>query len=90
MLKACRESARFRDAYSATSRASTPANFGISPDLKPVCLMVGSAAGAIGYRELGASAFIAASAQAFLRQAVSKVLKGFRDDPGTTGNSRAD
>jgi len=67
-----------------------PAHYGISPDPKPVCPMVGSTAGAIGYRELGASAFIAASAQAFLRQAVSEALKGFRDDPGTTGISRTD
>lgn len=42
---------------------------------KPVCLMVGSAAEARGYRELGASAFIVASDQAFLRQAASAMLE---------------
>ncbi len=45
---------------------------------KPVCLMVGSAAEANGYRDFGASAFIVASDQALLRQAASEALKGFR------------
>lgn len=44
---------------------------------KPVCVMVGSAAEAKGFRAMGASAFIVASDQAFLRQAAQKALADF-------------
>ena len=46
---------------------------------KPICLMVGDAGEADNYRVLGASAFIVASDQAFMRRAASEALKGFRD-----------
>lgn len=44
---------------------------------KPVCVMVGSAAEAKGFRAMGASAFIVASDQAFMRQAAQKALSEF-------------
>ena len=44
---------------------------------KPVCIMVGSAVEAKRFLPLGASAFIVASDQAFMRQAASGVLEGF-------------
>ncbi|GGF26663.1 aldolase [Aliidongia dinghuensis] len=44
---------------------------------KPVCLMVGNAAEAQRYRELGASAFIVASDQAFMRKAAADALESF-------------
>lgn len=44
---------------------------------KPVCVMVGSAAEAEGFRSMGASAFIVASDQAFMRQAAQKALAEF-------------
>lgn len=46
--------------------------------LKPVCLMVSGVAEANVYRQLGASAFIVASDQAFLRRAASEAIIGFR------------
>ena len=44
---------------------------------KPVCVMVGSAREAEGFRAMGASAFIVASDQAFMRQAAQKALSEF-------------
>jgi staphyloferrin B biosynthesis citrate synthase len=44
---------------------------------KPVCVMVGSAAEAKGFRAMGANAFIVASDQAFMRQAAQKALADF-------------
>ncbi len=44
---------------------------------KPVCVMVASASEAEGFQKLGASAFIVASDQAFMRQAATKALQGF-------------
>jgi 2-keto-3-deoxy-L-rhamnonate aldolase RhmA len=44
---------------------------------KPVCVMVGSANEAMTFRALGASAFIVASDQAFMRQAAQKALAEF-------------
>lgn len=44
---------------------------------KPVCVMVGSATEASGFRAMGASAFIVASDQAFMRQAAQKALSEF-------------
>lgn len=44
---------------------------------KPVCVMVGNAAEAAGFREMGASAFIVATDQAFMRQAAQKALSEF-------------
>jgi 2-keto-3-deoxy-L-rhamnonate aldolase RhmA len=44
---------------------------------KPVCVMVGSAAEAKGFRIMGATAFIVASDQAFMRQAAQKALSEF-------------
>jgi 2-keto-3-deoxy-L-rhamnonate aldolase RhmA len=44
---------------------------------KPVCVMVGSAKEAAGFEAMGASAFIVASDQAFMRQAAQKVLSDF-------------
>lgn len=45
---------------------------------KPACVMVGSAAEAKGFRELGVSAFIVSSDQGFMRRAASEALQGFR------------
>jgi len=44
---------------------------------KPVCVMVGSASEAKSFRAIGASAFIVASDQAFMRQAAQKALSEF-------------
>ena len=44
---------------------------------KPVRVMVGSAAEAEHFAQFGASAFIVASDQSFMRQAASKALEGF-------------
>lgn len=44
---------------------------------KPVCVMVGSASESRTFRALGASAFIVASDQAFMRQAAQKALSEF-------------
>jgi 2-keto-3-deoxy-L-rhamnonate aldolase RhmA len=44
---------------------------------KPVCVMVGSASEAKSFRAMGASAFIVASDQAFMRQAAQKALSEF-------------
>jgi len=44
---------------------------------KPVCMMVGSGAEAEKFKPLGATAFIVASDQAFMRQAAGKALEGF-------------
>lgn len=44
---------------------------------KPVCVMVGNAAEAEQFAQLGASAFIVASDQSFMRQAASRTLEGF-------------
>lgn len=44
---------------------------------KPVCVMVGSANEAKGFQAMGASAFIVASDQAFMRQAAQKALSEF-------------
>jgi 2-keto-3-deoxy-L-rhamnonate aldolase RhmA len=41
---------------------------------KPVCVMVGGAAEAKPFRELGASAFIVSTDQGFLRRAAGQVL----------------
>ena len=41
---------------------------------KPVCVMVGTAAEARGFRDMGASAFIVASDQGFLRKAAAQAL----------------
>jgi 2-keto-3-deoxy-L-rhamnonate aldolase RhmA len=45
---------------------------------KPVCVMVGQAAEAKSFRELGVSAFIVASDQGFMRRAASEALRDFR------------
>lgn len=44
---------------------------------KPVCVMVSGAAEAAKFKAMGASAFIVASDQAFMRQAAGKALEGF-------------
>ena len=44
---------------------------------KPVCVMVSGAAEAAKFKAMGASAFIVASDQSFMRQAASKALEGF-------------
>lgn len=44
---------------------------------KPVCIMVGSAAEAAAFKELGASAFVVSSDQGFMRQAATAALAGF-------------
>lgn len=44
---------------------------------KPVCVMVGSAGEAKTFRDMGASAFIVSSDQAFMRQAAQKALSEF-------------
>jgi 2-keto-3-deoxy-L-rhamnonate aldolase RhmA len=44
---------------------------------KPVCVMVGTAEEATGFKKLGASAFIVSSDQGFMRRAASQVLNDF-------------
>ncbi len=46
---------------------------------KPVCVMVGSAAEAKGFKELGASAFIVSSDQGFLRRIAGQTLAEMAD-----------
>ena len=58
---------------SACERITTAAN----KVGKPVCVMVGNAAEAAGFREMGASAFIVSTDQAFMRQAAQKALSEF-------------
>lgn len=59
-----------QDAVRRISAAARSAN-------KPVCVMVGSATEAKPFQELGASAFIVSSDQAFMRRAASEALKEF-------------
>jgi 2-keto-3-deoxy-L-rhamnonate aldolase RhmA len=59
-----------QDAVRRISSAARSAN-------KPVCVMVGSAAEAKPFQELGASAFIVSSDQGFMRRAALETLKEF-------------